>query len=83
MKNLSVKYLIPVVALGLIACAPPRVLITNNYLGSTKISKSYLIQRSDNDKQFDYYVRVCDVKGDKALTVDNCKDTLVVDKILR
>lgn len=79
----SAKYLVPLATLGLVACAPPKVLITNNYLGDTKITKSYLIPRSDNERQFDYYVRVCDVKGDKTLTAENCKDTLVVDKIVR
>ena len=39
---------------------------------------------ADDNKQFNFFVRVCDEKpGAKAFEVANCKDTLVVDHILR
>lgn len=74
---------------GLVGCTP-RVLISNHFLepdgwaGQSKVTKSYVIPRGDDNKQFDFFVRVCDEKaGAKTFEVANCKDTLVVDHILR
>lgn len=89
MKNVKSIALAFVVAGGLVGCTP-KVLLTNHFLepdgwaGQTKVTKSYIIPRTDDNKQFDYFVRVCDDKqGAKGFEVANCKDTLVVDHILR
>lgn len=89
MKNVKSIALALVVAGGLVGCTP-KVLISNHFLApegfaaSTKVTKSYIIPRTDDQKQFNYFVRVCDEKpGAKAFETQNCKDTLVVDHILR
>ena len=66
----------------LTACPPPRVMIVDTFVGDNKIAKSYLVQRGDDQKLFDFSVRVCSVSGDKAQKVEDCRDSLIVDRVV-
>ncbi len=76
------KLFLVTAALGFTACPPPNVLTSNTFLGNAKLTKSYVTQRGDDQKLFDYSVRVCDLKGDDA-TQTNCKDTVIIERVIR
>lgn len=73
-------------ALGLTtlgACVPPKILVTNSFLGDNKVSKFY-IQQSGKVAQkqtlYNFGLRVCDMAPQDGAQ-SNCKDTTVLEDV--
>ncbi len=76
------------VCLGLLACSsaigcapPPKVMTSHQYLAESRSAKS-LLQDSgatvDEQKLFNYFVRVCNLDS---AAEKQCKDTLVLENV--
>lgn len=82
MNRLTLKIggLLALASLG--ACVPPRILVTNSFMGENKVSKFY-IQQSGKVAQkqalYNFALRVCDLAADGA--EGNCKDTTVLEDV--
>lgn len=78
------KVLLPLAVLGLAACAPPKVLFSNVYIGDDKIAQSvYQDSHIGGDAEtFDFFVRICDL-DETARSAVNCQETLIVDNVSR
>lgn len=70
---------------GLVACAPPKIMLYDSFLpGTSKVAREsikFAGSVGSGDNQVDltnYYVQVCDVSG---TTQTNCKTTLVIENI--
>ena len=64
----------------LTACGPPpKVLIADDFMGASKVSKFYIQQSGNVVKKvvlYNLFLRVCDTAPDGAQS--NCKDTVVL-----
>jgi hypothetical protein len=71
------------VAASAVGCAaPPKVMTSHSYLADKQSAKSLIqdtgITVNDNEKLFNYYVRVCDL-GEAV--EEKCKDTLILENV--
>ncbi len=62
---------------GLTACAPPKVLVDQAFIGERRTAK-LIMQRSYAD-QFDQYIRICTLTAG-GREVD-CEDTLILEDV--
>ncbi len=64
------------------ACVPPKILVTNSFLGDNKVSKFH-IQQSGKVAQkqalYNFSLRICDLAQDGSQA--NCKDTTVLQDV--
>lgn len=82
-------FYLPVVAVAVLmsqACAIPKVMIAEHYVGDTaKVARHSLryvkTQSSSDSGQTDlmnYYIQICDVEGNQST---NCETTLVLENV--
>ena len=77
------RFVLPLAVLGLAACAPPKVLVTNSYVGPDKIAQSvYQDSTVGEVETFDFFVRICDL-DETARSSVNCQETLIVNNVSR
>ena len=59
------------------ACAPPKVLVSND------VKTKYLLQQAETKqggkRLFNFFVRVCDSAAERSV---NCKDSMVLDNVV-